>query len=70
VVQLNHRKEREVPKMFFKEEVETCASALYDGGWRSSDEDEMKKEYDLDDEWAEAICKKLKEYEKEDGEND
>lgn len=55
--------------MFFKEEVETAASALYDGGWRSSEKDEMKEEYNLNDEWAEAICEKLKEYEKEDGEN-
>lgn len=49
--------------MFFKEEVETCAAALYDDGWRSKDRDELQKEYNMDDEWTDAISEKLKEYE-------
>lgn len=49
--------------MFFNEEVEASAAALYDDGWRSKDRDELKKEYNMDDEWTDAICEKLKEYE-------
>ncbi len=50
-------------KSYYEEHVEDCAAALYDGGWRSTDKDEIKKEYNMDEEWAEAICEKLKEYE-------
>lgn len=49
--------------MFYQDEIESCAAALYDGGWRSKDRDEIKEEYNMDDEWADAICEKLKEYE-------
>lgn len=51
-------------KSFYEEEVENCTAALYDGGWRSDERDEIQKEYNLDDEWTDAICKKLKEYER------
>lgn len=51
-------------KSFYEEEVENCASALYDGGWRSDERDEIQEEYNLDDEWTDAICEKLKEYER------
>lgn len=51
-------------KSYYEEEVENCASALYDGGWRSDERDEIQKEYNLDDEWTDAICEKLKEYER------
>lgn len=50
-------------KSYYEEHVEDCAAALYDGGWRNTDKDEIKKEYNMDEEWAEAICEKLKEYE-------
>lgn len=33
-------------KSFYEEEVENCASALYDGGWRSDERDEKLKEYE------------------------
>lgn len=29
----------------------------------SKDKEEIKKEYNMDDEWTNAICEKLKEYE-------
>lgn len=51
-------------KSFYEEEVENSASALYDGGWRSDERDEIQEEYNLDDEWTDAICEKLKEYER------
>lgn len=56
----NNRKEI---NMFYQNEIESCAAALYDGGWRSKDRDEIKEEYNMDDEWTDAICEKLKEYE-------
>lgn len=51
-------------KSFYEEEVENCAAALYDGGWRNDERDEIQEEYNLDDEWTDAICKKLEEYER------
>lgn len=30
-------------KSYYEEHVEDCAAALYDGGWRSTDKDEIKK---------------------------
>lgn len=50
-------------KSYYEERVEDYAAALYDGGWRSTDKEEIKKKYNMDEEWAEAICEKLKEYE-------
>lgn len=52
-------------KSYYTDEIENCAAALYKEGWRSNDRDEMKEEYNLDNEWANAICKKLKEYERD-----
>lgn len=43
------------------------ASALYDGGWRAEDRDWLIDEYELTEEEADAICKLLDFYEKEDG---
>jgi hypothetical protein len=51
-------------KSYYEEEVENCAAALYDGGWRSEDREQIKEEYKMDDEWTNAICEKLKEYER------
>lgn len=48
----------------FEEEVENAASALYEGRWISDERNEMQEEYNLSDEWTDAICKKLKEYER------
>lgn len=51
-------------KSYYTDEIENCATALYEEGWRSDDRDELKEEYNLDNEWTDAICKKLKEYER------
>lgn len=50
-----------------KREVEFFVDAwtMYDGGWRKADLEEMKKEYELSEEEAEAICKYLKTFEEE-----
>ena len=40
-------------------DIESCAAALYDGGWRSADRDELLAEYDLTDTEADAICAEL-----------
>lgn len=39
------------------------AAALYDGGWRSGDKEELMAEYGLTEEEAEEICEELKQYE-------
>lgn len=45
------------------DDVESSAAALYDGGWRSDDREELIAEYQLSSDEADAICEKLKEYE-------
>lgn len=41
----------------------TSAAALYDGGWRAEDRDELIDEYNMSEEEADAICEILAEYE-------
>lgn len=42
-----------------KAEIESMAAALYDGGWRDTDFEELAEEFNLTDEEAEAICDEL-----------
>ena len=44
-------------------DIEFTSAALYNGGWRSDDRDELIEEYHLSEDEADAICKKLQEYE-------
>ncbi len=44
--------------------LESKAAALYDGGWRTNDQDQLQTEYELSKEEAEDICELLEEYEK------
>lgn len=46
-------------------DIESSAAALYDGGWRSDDREELIEEYQLSEDEADAICEKLKEYEEQ-----
>lgn len=39
------------------------AVSLYDGGWRSTDRDQLIEEYGLTPEEAASICKQLKDIE-------
>lgn len=48
-----------------REAIKEWAGCLYDGGWRQTDKEELKREYELTEEEAERICEELKEYEKE-----
>lgn len=45
------------------DDIESSAAALYDGGWRSDDREELIAEYQFSKDEADAICEKLKEYE-------
>ena len=38
------------------------AAALYDGGWRAEDRDQLIDEYNLTEEEADEICKELAEF--------
>lgn len=40
----------------------SSAAALYDGGWRAEDKEQLIKEYDLTEEEAERICYFLYEF--------
>jgi hypothetical protein len=44
-------------------DIYSSAAALYDGGWRADDRDELIAEYDLTEEEADTICEMLREYE-------
>lgn len=43
--------------------IETMAAALYDGGWRSVDCDEIEAYYEITRAQAEEICEYLARYE-------
>lgn len=43
--------------------LEDMAYALYDGGWRSGDYEDLKREYELDEDEARDICDWLEEVE-------
>lgn len=46
-------------------DYEASAAALYDGGWKAEDRDQLIEEYELADEEADKICEILEKYEKE-----
>lgn len=41
----------------------TSAAALYDGGWRFDDKDQLVEEYGFSEEEAANVCEYLKEFE-------
>lgn len=43
-----------------QENAEYSAAALYEGGWRSEDEEELRLSYNLTEEEAEEICRELR----------
>jgi hypothetical protein len=40
-------------------DLQSSAAALYDGGWRASDKEQLIKEYDLTQDEADSICTEL-----------
>jgi hypothetical protein len=46
-----------------KKDYGSMAAALYDGGWRAEDRDQLKVEYDLSDEDLKRIIDLLATYE-------
>lgn len=40
-------------------DIESTAAALWDGGWRAADHDDLIAEYGLTEAEADAICEKL-----------
>lgn len=45
-------------------DVSSSAAALYDGGWRSADADQLRTEYDLTEEETQELCAALADFEK------
>ena len=43
-------------------DFESSAAALYDGGWRAEDKEELMAEYELAEEEATKICEILASY--------
>lgn len=52
-------------KVTMIKDYQASAAALYNGGWKSSDYDELKDEYNLTDEETTKICEILQQYETE-----
>ena len=44
-------------------DIATSAAALYDGGWRAEDHDQLMSEYDLTSDEADALCEALQDIE-------
>lgn len=44
-------------------ELREIASNLFDGGWRSTDKDEIQSEYDFNDSEIEVVIEALLDYE-------
>lgn len=44
-------------------DIESSTAALYDGGWRAEDREEMIFCYDMDENEADAVCELLKTFE-------
>ena len=40
-------------------DIQSSAAALFDGGWRSSDRDQLIEEYELTPDETDAICAEL-----------
>jgi hypothetical protein len=40
-------------------DVSSSAAALYDGGWKSADADQLRAEYDLTEDEAQELCSAL-----------
>lgn len=45
------------------QDISESAAALFEGGWRAEDKDQLISEYQLTEEEAEQICNELKEME-------
>lgn len=52
------QKPRKEGKIMLKD-VSSSAAALYDGGWRSADADQLRTEYDLTEEETQELCAAL-----------
>lgn len=48
--------------MGITENIDDMAAALYDGGWRAWDEEELKKEYNLSSEETANLCNALRKF--------
>ena len=46
-------------------DYEASAAALYNGGWKAEDREQLIEGYELTSEEADKICELLEEYEKE-----
>ena len=47
-------------------DYQESAAALYDGGWRAEDREQLISEYNLTEKEADEICEWLKEFEESD----
>lgn len=47
----------------YSSETQSIAAALFEGGWRKEDKEQLMQEYGLTDEQADVICELLAEME-------
>lgn len=48
------------------QDYESSAAALYDGGWRAEDREQLIAEYEMNEAEADKICELLEDYAKRD----
>jgi hypothetical protein len=46
-------------------DLESTAAALFDGGWRAEDREQLKEEYDFTDDDLYLVCEKLADFTKQ-----
>jgi hypothetical protein len=52
-------KSPEKRKKAMLKDISSSAAALYDGGWRSADAEQLRAEYDLTEEETQELCAAL-----------
>jgi DNA-binding transcriptional regulator YiaG len=52
-------------RIMMLKDVTSSAAALYDGGWRAEDKDQLIAEYDLTEDEADILCAELEDMEPE-----
>lgn len=53
----------EIKEMKAMKDITLAAAALYDGGWRAEDKEELMSEYELTEEEATQLCEALADFE-------
>lgn len=62
--------EKRIDYLLTQAELTSEAAALYDGGWRDGDQEELVEEYGISTDHAADLCEIFKEYDRREKEGD